>query len=186
MRILLRVLLPIVVAVAARGEVAAQLATGSQLGLEENRCVACHGESDLCEDDTRRLYIPKENLAEDIHFRKGVNCHDCHGGDPSTFEVREAHATAIHEQQSPRIALQFPLEGAWKSCVKCHEEAVVGLASGAHARLEAEGQRKLMDCRHCHGEKAHDMVSVRESRVAELLDSQVKVCGSCHEKSLRG
>ena len=126
MRILLRALLPVVVAVAISREGAAQPNTGSQLDIEENLCAACHGESDLWEEDTRRLHISKESLAHDIHFRKGVNCHDCHGGDPSSFDVREAHATVIDGEQSQDRGVRFPLEGTWKSCLKCHEDAASG------------------------------------------------------------
>ena len=49
---------------------------------EEYSCMFCHGKTGtLAEDeDTQSLIVTGEDLAEDIHWQKGLRCHDCHGG----------------------------------------------------------------------------------------------------------
>ena len=37
-------------------------------------------------------YVTETDLAGDIHWQKGLRCPDCHGGDPTTADVDEAHA----------------------------------------------------------------------------------------------
>src|SRR3990172_11516050 len=76
----------ILAAVAANGDLAAQPPEGSQLAPDENACVMCHGEKELWEGENLRLYMPADQFADDIHWQKGVNCHDCHGGDPTVFD----------------------------------------------------------------------------------------------------
>ena len=59
---------------------------------EENTCITCHGDPELWEGDNLRLHITEKNLTTDIHWTKGLRCQDCHGGDSTSFDVREAHA----------------------------------------------------------------------------------------------
>ena len=82
------------------GDATAQPTTGSQLPPDKNNCATCHGEKDLWSGENLRLFVPLERLADDVHWKNGVNCHDCHGGDPSSFNVGQAHAAQIDGTQS--------------------------------------------------------------------------------------
>ncbi|MFH1266794.1 MAG: ammonia-forming cytochrome c nitrite reductase subunit c552, partial [Planctomycetota bacterium] len=159
--------------------VVAQPLAGSGLPLEDDACAACHGEPDLWEADQMRLFIPREGLAEDVHFLGGVNCHDCHGGDPAVFDPG-----ALHAQED---GFRTPLEETWNACARCHEEQALALGADVHAEAEEKaetGRDVPSDCRACHGPKAHGMLSVRAGRTGVFVDNQIRFCGSCHEKPL--
>ena len=38
-----------------------------------------------------------QSMAEDVHALKGVNCHDCHGGDPVHLTTPGPYAGALPE-----------------------------------------------------------------------------------------
>ena len=188
MRRTLRIVFLIVGTVAASSQLAAQPpAVGSQLPPDENLCATCHGEKELWDEDKLRLLIPAESLAEDIHFLKGVNCHDCHGGDPSSFDVPEAHSTVVEDADSEVLPFRDPVEKVWESCVACHQHQHQGVADGVHGALVekgGKGSENSFDCRKCHGDKAHGMLAVRDSRSPVCLENQIELCGSCHQKEL--
>ncbi len=169
--------------VGAGGNLAAQPPEGSQLSPDENSCATCHGEADLWEGETARLYVPKEQLAEDVHWQKGVNCHDCHGGNPHSFDVPEAHSTKVGDEPSGMVPFRTPLSGVRKVCGHCHAEQRLALVKGVHAKAGARDERGRglpLDCGKCHGEKAHGMLPVADSRSPVYLDHQVRTCGGCH------
>ncbi|NQT39082.1 MAG: hypothetical protein HQ581_16405, partial [Planctomycetes bacterium] len=78
-------LLALLLLAALAGNVAAGPPAGSQLALEENRCATCHGEEGKemwvsdppHKDDRPGLFVSAKSLSGDVHFLKGVNCHDC-------------------------------------------------------------------------------------------------------------
>ena len=43
-----------------------------------------------------RLYIPLSELKKDVHYRQGVDCSDCHGGNPESTGVLQAHSAEDH------------------------------------------------------------------------------------------
>ena len=136
----------------------------------------CHGEADLWEGDTLRLYMPAEKFADDVHWQKGVNCHDCHGGDPSVFDPGKLHAAEDGFRK---------LEEVKKSCSGCHQDQSAEVSKGVHAKAgtkDESGQAAPMDCGVCHGGKGHGILSVRDSRSPAFLDNQVRLCGACHPK----
>src|SRR3990170_8392240 len=148
----------------------------SQLPPDENACAMCHGEADLWEGDTLRLYMSAEKFADDVHWQKGVNCHDCHGGDPSVFDPGKLHAAEDGFRK---------LEEVKKSCSGCHQDQSAEVSKGVHAKAatkDESGQAAPMDCGVCHGGKGHGILSVRDSRSPAFLDNQVRLCGACHPK----
>jgi len=59
--------------------------------------------------------------------------------------------------------------------------------SGVHAEAQANDKSDRVmptGCDACHGEKAHQIFPVRDSRSPVFLDNQVRLCGSCHEKAM--
>ena len=59
--------------------------------LDENMCVACHA-ADVWDENTKHLFVRAEDLANDIHWKKGILCQGCHGGNAETTDLRSAHA----------------------------------------------------------------------------------------------
>jgi cytochrome b subunit of formate dehydrogenase len=152
---------------------------GSHVAADENLCIQCHGDPDLWDVKTKRLYVARDGLAEDIHWKKGVNCHDCHGGNYKTTEVNEAHAK--------ENGFRGAGEAARKMCAVCHENQGLELVKSVHAKAgekDEQGRGTLLDCRKCHGANQHHILPVADSRAPVFVDQQVQTCGKCHEKEL--
>lgn len=171
-------LLATLAVMAAGGNLAAQPPEGSKIPPDENACVMCHGEPDLWEEDTLRLYMPAEKLANDIHWQKGVNCHDCHGGDPDELDPGALHSAEAGFRE---------LADVQKACANCHKDQLTALRKSVHARA---GERDELDrgtpmvCGSCHGENPHLLYPARDARSPVFADKQVQTCGHCHEEDL--
>lgn len=149
---------------------------GSQVPPDENYCAMCHGESDLWDEKARRLFISSEHLAVDAHYLKGVNCHDCHGGDHSSQAVNEAHATDSGFR---------PLAEVRNICAKCHQNPELELHKGVHAKAGAkdpQGQGTTLQCSQCHGGDMHRLLPAVNAESPLSVENQVKTCGHCHDK----
>ncbi len=156
---------------------------GSQLPLEKNMCATCHGESDIWAGENRRLYVAFETMAEDVHWSRGVNCHDCHGGDPTVLDQRAAHAKGADFRAQPEV----PAPGQVRNvCGQCHGEAWVELRKGMHAKAgprDEHDRGSVMHCSTCHGDVAHQLLPTRDHRSPMFAEHQVQRCGECHERS---
>ena len=95
---------------------AAALSAAAPVGQEKagtaqprpNQCLQCHSNADVWEGERLRLYVTETNLAGDIHWQKGLRCADCHGGNPTTEEVNEAHARKTVSAASGRCRKTTP------------------------------------------------------------------------------
>ena len=83
----------------------------------ENQCILCHANPDVWEKETLHLFVTPKDLADDIHWQKGLKCQDCHGGNPDTTNLREAHAIedGFRVIESPKDIPDF--------CGHCHADA---------------------------------------------------------------
>ena len=99
---------------------------GSHIPPDDNFCVQCHQEQDPKDPVTRRLYVDRKGLADDVHWKKGVNCSDCHGGNYKTTDVNEAHAK--------ENGFRGAGEAARKMCAVCHENQGLDLVKSVHAK----------------------------------------------------
>ena len=171
--------------VAATGDAVVRPRARAKLPDDFNACVLCHGTPEFWDGDRQRLFISKEQLAEDAHFQAGVRCHECHGGDRTSFDEPEAHSTKVDR---PGVTpFRFPSAEVQKSCLRCHEEEARGLASGVHAGaggLDHQGRPAPLGCDKCHGKVKHHLLPVDDPRSPVFLDHQVDVCGNCHEPGL--
>lgn len=163
---------------------------GSQLPQDENICAMCHNEADMWEGETAHLHIPRDKLDEDVHWLKGVNCHDCHGGDPETSEINSAHAIEngflVIGDSDPELQAKAR-EALKQRCDSCHEQQKLALFAGVHSKAgphDPQGRGTLLECAECHGEVSHHLLPSTDSRSPMFLDNQVTTCGGCHEKDL--
>jgi len=172
----MRTLLPILtLLVLPAVGIAEDTAKPSHLAPDDNICVQCHQEQDPKDPVTKRLFIDRKALAEDIHWNKGVNCHDCHGGNPKTAEVNEAHAK--------ENGFRGAGEAARKMCAVCHKNEALELVKGVHDKAgekNERGQGTPLRCDKCHGLVSHHTLPVRDKHSPVFLDNQVKTCGGCH------
>jgi hypothetical protein len=171
------------------GSTLAQQPAGSRLDAQRNFCATCHGESDLWEGDNRRLFVPSPELADDVHWKNGVNCHDCHGGDPTSFNTNEAHAAETSGVQREatlfRPALSQParsqaqLTTQMQVCGKCHAEALQSYKSSVHGHgYQESGLVVTAVCSDCHG--GHGVYPVSDPRSKLHVEKVSATCASCH------
>ena len=152
---------------------------GSHVPADKNNCIGCHGEPDLWDANQRQFYISRDALNKDVHFQKGVNCHDCHGGNYQTDDKNQAHALEDGFRAKPAEVM--------KSCAVCHKQETLELVKGVHAKAGTKNERGLgtpLQCQQCHGKIAHELLSVRDTKSPVFLEHQVKTCGDCHPENL--
>jgi len=134
-------------------------------------------------------------MALDVHFQAGVNCHDCHGGDPSSFDVPEAHSVDAPEGGSGIEAFRFPLSAVQEACGTCHQEQQSKLnVGGIHmsapdastAAPESDASATKSACIACHAENVHQMRNVDDPQSPANPANRMKTCGQCHEEALAG
>ncbi|MDH3718382.1 MAG: cytochrome c3 family protein, partial [Planctomycetota bacterium] len=148
----------------------------------------CHGNAEIWDGETRHLYVPLEDFATDIHAQKGLQCHDCHGGNPDTLNLREAHAIedGFRDIKTPADVPEF--------CGRCHSNAdymqrfrpdartnlVARFLASAHGRhLQNVGGPAAATCTSCHA--THTMRAVDDPAAAVHATQLSQTCGSCHK-----
>jgi cytochrome b subunit of formate dehydrogenase len=160
---------------AAHVEVFAQPPKGSQLPPGEIVCITCHGDPDQWEGDQKKGFIDPKVLERDVHWKKGVNCQDCHGGNAGGEDKDGAHEG------------RRPLAEMRKVCANCHKDESVELFKSVHTKAGPKNERgegTQLDCSGCHGNAAHEILPATDHASPVYLDNQVKTCGHCHEKDL--
>ena len=177
-------------ALMAAGAVAtAQPPAGSQLPPEKNSCATCHGEKDLWDGDNLRLFVPLDQLADDVHWKHGVNCSDCHGGDPSSLNFQQAHATEVDAAQSqalpfkPLLSQQTRtparLEVVVQVCSKCHTQAAESYLVSVHGHgFRESGLTVTAVCIDCHG--GHGILPAADPRSSLNVAHVGATCAKCH------
>ncbi len=162
---------------------------GSHVADDNNSCLQCHTTPDAWNPKDKvqyRFYVPLDPLKKDVHYQKGVNCVDCHGGDATVLETK-AHQTDDFRPKPADIQ---------KVCNYCHAAAVTDLRKSVHQKAgpkNALGEGTLLDCVRCHGQPpdhasfAHSLLPVNnpKSPVAVALEGQVRTCGGCHDDYLK-
>jgi len=168
-----------------------------ELLLEDN-CVVCHAdpwqdEEVLFSADPEATGSPAHlNLVEftnDVHFRRGLSCAGCHGGDPAdtvmTDPTYESMPEAPERHEDRRWVPEF--------CAKCHADPVfmrrfdpdlptdqlAKYRESRHGRkLLVEGDSKAAQCVSCHGVHGIRAPSSPKSKVHPT--NVPDTCGACH------
>jgi nitrate/TMAO reductase-like tetraheme cytochrome c subunit len=138
----------------------------------EPTCVTCH----LVRAEAR-LRAPAMREPTDVHGAGGIECVDCHGGDPDEPTAR-AHEAGRGFRGVPD-ALGVP-----QMCGRCHDgshrlvpAALAAFRQGAHGRALAAGRDAptCTDCHDAHGTTSHDEAGTRTHH-----DEVSALCGDCH------
>ncbi|MFQ5792936.1 MAG: cytochrome c3 family protein [Acidobacteriota bacterium] len=132
-------------------------------------CMTCH--------PAERVQLEKS-----VHFRDGIGCETCHGGDPGALDVKRAHGEKYLGVPARR---EIP-----RHCASCHSDPLrmkphnlpidqfaLYQISG-HGRRLAEGDERVAVCTDCHG--AHDIRSARDPESPTYSSNVPETCGSCH------
>jgi len=167
---------------------------------DENACIICHREEDIWDKDTRRFYVADKHFGGDVHWRAGLRCQDCHGGDPAETDFRKAHAvdTGFRSVKSPADVPGF--------CGHCHsdneymrqfepsprvDQESQYWSSGHGQRLEQENDDKVATCTSCHHKPHGSGDDLEEPGILAVDDQKSPVyptkvaetCKTCHADS---
>jgi nitrate/TMAO reductase-like tetraheme cytochrome c subunit len=130
--------------------------------------------------------IPFKN---DIHYKNGVSCADCHGGDPNESDPNVAMSA------DRGFRLRVTREGVAEFCGRCHSDAAVMqkhnskvrvdqvklYAASVHAASPAGSNTIAATCVDCHSVHRTRAVSDPQSTVAPAR--LAATCGKCHGDS---
>ena len=123
---------------------------------EETVCIQCHSGQ---EGD---LGAPVQAWKGSVHDRNGINCHDCHGGDPTDFAMAMSPERGFVGVPEHAEIPEF--------CGKCHVGVLEDYQKSAHGQaLEAGGAQ----CVTCHGSHSVELASL------DLINPDS--CSRCHE-----
>ena len=142
---------------------------------EEYSCVMCH-------TDMRADFL------EGVHARRGIQCTDCHGGDPTEFEANLSHSGDFRRGMTKAEGVEL--------CLSCHGsitemrqfalEPVTReefLESRHGQRLMVEGDTLAPSCSDCHG--AHAILPRVEPRSPVNPRQIPGTCARCHSDPVR-
>jgi nitrate/TMAO reductase-like tetraheme cytochrome c subunit len=134
-------------------------ATGQATENQEPVCIQCH-DSDMMKPEYRK--IPAE-WRQSWHFRNGVACNDCHGGDPKDA------AMAMSPQRGFAGAPKY--KAVPEFCGKCHVGILKNYLESGHGKaLKASGRGP--NCVTCHGSHGIQKANI------DIINEQR--CTQCH------
>ncbi len=159
--------------VVLHGRVIAAETESKQIPSDVNSCVLCHATPEFWTGEKRRFYLTPDFLKGDVHAQKGILCHECHGGNPTSLDPAVAHS-------------RTPLSDMTRACGACHKERYAELIQSVHGAVfyGEDGIGKPLNCRACHTDPPHRMQPVGNLDSPVRARSQVETCAQCHEREL--
>jgi len=150
-------------------------------------CVSCHTSSDWVSDTT----VVAMFQAGDIHSERGIDCEDCHGGDPTKGFAEGDPDLAM----DPAKGYKPPPDkaGIPVFCSRCHSDIefmknynpalptnqLELYKTSVHGKLLlSQGDTKVAACTDCHG--AHSILPASDSRSRVHHRNVPQVCKTCH------
>jgi hypothetical protein len=145
--------------------------------IADDQCYACHsGMGD----------VPSQKFAKDIHFKKGITCAACHGGNASSDDMDIAMSKKEGYTGVPKG------DAISSACAQCHSSAEKmkkygsslptdqwdELQKSVHAKTSFTGKEHIAQCTTCHG--SHGIVSVQSPSSPVYPLNVTALCSQCH------
>jgi predicted CXXCH cytochrome family protein len=148
----------------------------------KDQCLICHSEV--------VGGAPAKLFKNDIHYKIGLSCADCHGGNSKTDDMDAAMSKAAGYIGVPKGNTISEV------CAKCHASkekmASFGfhiptnqfemLKNSVHGILSTNGKDRIAQCITCHG--AHGIVKVTDPSSPVYPLNIPKTCSKCHSNSV--
>ena len=179
-------LLPLVMALAFQAIPAAEPPAKPAAPLPtQTSCFSCHSQlADAALEPTQHT--------EDIHFQKGLSCHDCHGGDPTAIDDMDASHNPKKGWTGKPDRLHIP-----EFCAKCHSDAAFmkrfdpkarvdqlsEYRTSVHGQKNAQGDPQVAVCVDCH--KVHGILAISDPRSPVYPTNVAETCAHCHADTKR-
>ncbi|MFC1935806.1 cytochrome c3 family protein [Chloroflexota bacterium] len=134
--------------------------------LDENQCLACHGDPTLGKvtEDGRRvpLYVVEETL--NISAHRFIDCTTCHTSKP-------------HE-----VATPLTKQSLAEKCGSCHQYQYKLHLESIHGEQLAQGNPDVATCVDCHSPTGnpHSVIRVLEYDAPTYKKNVAETCAQCH------
>ncbi|HTY10201.1 MAG TPA: ammonia-forming cytochrome c nitrite reductase subunit c552 [Bacteroidota bacterium] len=142
-----------------------------------DQCVTCH---EALDDAPSKLF------KHDVHFKKGLSCADCHGGNPRSDDAETAMSKKEGFIGAPKG------DEISKTCAACHADPEAmrkfgsqlptnqweNLQASVHGKLSTTGKEHIVQCTTCHS--AHGIVHVKDPSSPVSPLHVVETCTKCH------
>ena len=150
----------------------AQSASQANAGLDPSYgCLVCHKDK-------------RATFQLGLHSDRGIRCHDCHGGDPSSFEIDGAHGGDFRGVLGKLVTVEV--------CSSCHGDPdqmrQYGLPADQIAELRTSRHGQLLldqenldapSCADCHD--PHVTLRADDARSSVYPTNISKTCSRCHD-----
>ena len=165
--------------------------------LLQNNCVLCHSDSGNQSAETLftvgsaattpASHMNLKEVVEDVHFRRGVSCAGCHGGDPS------ADLGHNFVKEWPEKDRQKNRAWVVQFCARCHSDPAImhefnpSLPTDQLAKFkDSPHGRTLLEkhddraptCISCHG--VHGIRPAKDPQSKVYAQRVPETCGACH------
>lgn len=148
--------------------------------------VADGGRCQSCHRDWEEVDGPAHKFARDIHAQKGLDCYDCHGGNPAADDMDDVRKASDYRgiPDHPTIP---------DFCARCHADAAymhehnpsLPVDQMAKYKTSRHGQRlygqkdlKVATCVSCHW--THEIGEARLPHSSTYPQNIPATCGRCH------
>lgn len=149
--------------------------------IDNDECFNCHS---AMEDEPSKLFL------NDIHYKQGISCSACHGGDNKSDDMDLAmskKAGFVGVPKGNQIS---------EKCSACHSDSEFMkkynanlsvdqmdlLTNSVHGKLSVNGKERIVQCSTCHN--AHGIVSVKNSSSPVHPLNVPQTCSKCHSNPL--
>jgi hypothetical protein len=141
----------------------------AQETTSSDQCFNCHSILD------GKMKAPADLYKIDIHFRKGITCASCHGGNSKEEDMEKSMSKEegfIGIPRGPQVS---------KICAKCHSKEFETLSKSVHGQSSTGKGAIINNCVTCHG--IHNIVSVKNSSSKVNGANMVSTCSGCHSSA---
>jgi predicted CXXCH cytochrome family protein len=142
-----------------------------------DECLNCHQELG---DNPSKLFV------EDVHYKAGLSCQSCHGGNNKTDDMEKAMNKTegfIGVPKFDRIS---------EVCSKCHSDSRLmsnynskiqlgqfeNIKESVHGKLSLDGKGMIVQCITCHN--AHGIKKVTDPKSPVYPTNVPETCNKCH------
>lgn len=147
----------------------------------EDQCLKCHSELD---DEASKKFL------DDVHYKVGLSCKDCHGGNSSYDDMDMAMSKKNGFIGVPKLNDISAL------CAKCHSNKELiqkynpslstnqfeELKLSIHGSLSTSGKEMILQCTTCHNHHGIKKVSDPKSPVYPV--NVPNTCSKCHNNAI--
>jgi predicted CXXCH cytochrome family protein len=142
-----------------------------------DECLNCHQELG---DNPSKLFI------EDIHYKVGLSCQNCHGGNNTSDDMEKAMNKSDGFIGVPKLNKISEL------CSKCHSDSkfmakyntkiytgqFANIKESVHGKLSLDGNGMIVQCTTCHN--AHGIKKVNDPKSPVYPTNVPETCNKCH------